>query len=43
MAHVEIQPLSEALAADIHWARDLYGALEAKGQDPVARPLAALC
>ncbi len=27
---------------DIHWAKDLYGALEAKGQDPVARPLAGL-
>ena len=39
---VEIQPLAEALKADIHWARDLYGALEANGQTPVARPLAAL-
>ena len=28
--------------ADIHWARDLYGTLEAKGQDPVERPLATL-
>ena len=28
--------------ADIHWARDLYGVLEARGQDPVLRPLAAL-
>ncbi len=27
---------------DIHWAKDLYGALEVKGQDPVERPLAAL-
>ena len=42
MEAVEIQPLSEALRADIHWARDLFGALEARGQDPVARPLAAL-
>ena len=42
MDGVEIQPLKQALAADIHWARDLYGALEAAGQDPVARPLAAL-
>ena len=31
-----------AQAKDIHWARDLYGVLEARGQDPVARPLAAL-
>ncbi|PZX18467.1 Fe-S cluster assembly protein SufD [Palleronia aestuarii] len=29
-------------APDIHWARDLYGTLEARGQDPVDRPLAAL-
>jgi Fe-S cluster assembly protein SufD len=28
--------------SDLHWARDLYGALEAKGQKPVPRPLAAL-
>ncbi|MHA6323605.1 Fe-S cluster assembly protein SufD [Roseivivax sp. CAU 1753] len=28
--------------ADIHWARDLYGKLEAVGQSPVERPLAAL-
>jgi len=28
--------------ADIHWARDLYGTLETRGQDPVQRPLAAL-
>ena len=31
-----------AVAADIHWARDLYGAIEAAGQSPVPRPLAAL-
>ncbi len=28
--------------SDLHWARDLYGSLEANGQTPVARPLAAL-
>ncbi|MFV0476101.1 MAG: Fe-S cluster assembly protein SufD [Pikeienuella sp.] len=39
---VEIQPLADALAADIHWAKGLFGELEAAGQDPVARPLAAL-
>jgi len=39
---VEIQPLSEALSADIHWARDLFGVLEMAGQSPVERPLAAL-
>ncbi|PRY95246.1 Fe-S cluster assembly protein SufD [Hasllibacter halocynthiae] len=36
---VEIARLADA--ADIHWARGLYGALEAAGQDPVDRPLAA--
>ncbi|WP_340110501.1 SufD family Fe-S cluster assembly protein [Pikeienuella sp. HZG-20] len=39
---VKIQPLEAALSADIHWAKGLFGALEAAGQDPVARPLAAL-
>lgn len=28
--------------SDLHWARELYGVLEARGQTPVARPLAAL-
>lgn len=28
--------------SDLHWARDLYGVLEANGQSPVARPLATL-
>lgn len=39
---LEISRLEEAAKADIHWAKDLYGELEANGQDPVARPLAAL-
>ncbi len=42
MAGVEIVPLAEAMALDIHWARDVYGVLETAGQDPVPRPLAAL-
>ena len=42
MEGVEIERLSVASAADIHWARDLYGVLEARGQIPVARPLAAM-
>lgn len=29
-------------AKDIHWAQGLYGVLEARGQNPVERPLAAL-
>jgi len=31
-----------AAVADIHWAQSIYGVLEARGQTPVARPLAAL-
>lgn len=42
LAGVEITRLAEADRADIHWAQGLYGALEAAGQEPVARPLAAL-
>ena len=40
LAGVEIGRLADA--SDLHWARDLYGVLEARGQVPVARPLAAL-
>ncbi|QFT93050.1 FeS cluster assembly protein SufD [Roseovarius sp. THAF9] len=39
---VKIDRLAEAGKADIHWAKDLYGALETNGQTPVARPLATL-
>ena len=39
---VSIERLAEAAQTDIHWARDVYGTLEAAGQTPVARPLAAL-
>ncbi len=42
LAGIEIERLAEASAQDIHWARDLYGTLEARGQDPVDRPFAAL-
>ncbi|MBN7784077.1 SufD family Fe-S cluster assembly protein [Ponticoccus gilvus] len=37
---VEIARMADV--ADIHWAQDLYGTLEAKGQSPVQRPYAAL-
>ena len=37
-----LEAKGDALSADIHWARDLYGVLEARGQDPVERPMAAL-
>ncbi|MGB1208844.1 MAG: Fe-S cluster assembly protein SufD, partial [Paracoccaceae bacterium] len=36
---ITIHRLAEA--PDLHWARDLYGVLEARGQTPVERPLAA--
>ncbi len=39
---LEISLLQDALAADIHWAKEIYGTLETKGQTPVHRPLAAL-
>jgi Fe-S cluster assembly protein SufD len=39
---VQISPLSQAMAADLHWAQDIYGALEQAGQSPVPRPFAAL-
>ncbi len=39
---LEISILSQSVAADIHWAQGLYGVLEARGQSPVARPLATL-
>jgi Fe-S cluster assembly protein SufD len=39
---LEIERLSDAMRRDIHWARDVYGVLEARGQRPVARPFAAL-
>jgi Fe-S cluster assembly protein SufD len=39
--NVRIDRLAD-VQADIHWAKNLYGVLETRGQDPVARPLAAL-
>ena len=42
MAGLRIERLSDVAAQDLHWARDLYGTLEARGQTPVPRPLAAL-
>ncbi len=39
--NVEIARLAEADSAEIHWAQSLYGVLEAAGQKPVDRPLAA--
>ncbi|MFQ8431544.1 SufB/SufD family protein [Amaricoccus sp. W119] len=42
MAGIEIQTLAQAATTDIHWARELFGVLETRGQDPVDRPLTAL-
>ena len=39
---MEITRLADTMATDIHWAKDVYGVLEARGQVPVQRPLAAL-
>ncbi|EAR51652.1 FeS assembly protein SufD [Oceanicola granulosus HTCC2516] len=39
---IEIERLAEAGAKDIHWARDVYGRLEAQGHEKTDRPLAAL-
>jgi Fe-S cluster assembly ATP-binding protein len=38
---VEICQLSQAARTDLHWARDLYGSLDARAQSPVERPLAS--
>ncbi|GAA6187140.1 Fe-S cluster assembly protein SufD [Litorivita sp. NS0012-18] len=42
LAGVSIERLADVAQTDIHWAKDLYGALESNGQNPVERPLAAL-
>ena len=39
---LEIARLADVMQQDIHWAKDVYGVLEARGQEPVARPFAAL-
>ena len=39
---LEIERLADAAARDIHWSKDLFGKLEARGQSPVARPFAML-
>ncbi|MCE8507994.1 Fe-S cluster assembly protein SufD [Ruegeria pomeroyi] len=42
MDGVRIERIEDICCKDIHWAKDLYGVLEARGQSPVPRPLAAL-
>ncbi|QQA44693.1 SufB/SufD family protein [Pelagovum pacificum] len=39
---IEIDRLANAAGTDIHWAKDLYGVLEAKSHGRTDRPLAAL-
>lgn len=40
--NLEIERLADAAAKDFHWAKDLYGVLETRGQNPVQRPFAAM-
>ena len=42
MEGIEIELLSDAMSRDIHWARDVYGVLEAASHEKTDRPLAAL-
>jgi len=42
LSGVSIELLSDVSDKDIHWAKDTYGALEQRGQNPVQRPLASL-
>ncbi|APX88734.1 Fe-S cluster assembly protein SufD [Brevirhabdus pacifica] len=37
-----IERLADVAATSDHWAQELYGVLEARGQKPVVRPLAAI-
>ncbi|AKS45904.1 Fe-S cluster assembly protein SufD [Octadecabacter temperatus] len=39
---LSIERLADVADKDIHWAKDLYGVLETRGQEVVQRPLAAL-
>lgn len=39
---VVIERLAEAAKSEIHWAKAVYGTLEARGQKPVERPFAAM-
>jgi Fe-S cluster assembly protein SufD len=42
MEGVRIDRLADVDATDIHWAKDIYGVLESRGQSPVERPFAAM-
>ena len=42
LAGVEIERLTEAGGRDSHWVQGVYGVLEARGQSPVPRPMAAM-
>lgn len=42
LSGVEICTLADAARTDLHWARDLFGSLEARAQAPVERSLASL-
>ena len=38
---VEIELLADAARSDLHWAREVFGTLDARAQTPVERPLAS--
>ena len=42
MEAVSIDRIEDICSKDIHWIKGLYGVLEARGHNPVPRPLAAL-
>lgn len=42
MSGVSVERLATLPPTDIHWAREIYGVLEARGQTPVQRPLATM-
>jgi Fe-S cluster assembly protein SufD len=39
---LEIELLTDALSAEDHWVKDVFGAIELSSQTPVERPLAAM-
>ncbi len=42
LEHAEVIPIVDAMAKDVSWAKSIYGQLEARGQEPIPRPFAAL-
>ena len=42
LEHAEVIPIVDAMAKEVAWAKSIYGQLEARGQEPIPRPFAAL-